>query len=193
MSFLKPSTNIWNEDVSSDADDDKERFRTIRVRDIDNCMLDEEGVEVVTIMASYIARQTNKNTKCDLCQELLTRNTGNLSSDDYLNKLSHHITDNTINRSCSPRSKIFCNTRLCQKYPIEFQIAWEKLSEYVLNCKNAYPDEFLCNNHKNVRTRIHRIITNIYYNNEQKKLKDLFQKDSVKDFKQRQRKRQKTR
>ena len=26
--------------------------------------------------------------KCDLCQELLTLNTGNLSSDYYLNKLS---------------------------------------------------------------------------------------------------------
>ena len=51
-------------------------------------MLDEEGVEVVIIIAGYIARQTNKNTKCDLLQELLTRNTGNLSSDDYLNKLS---------------------------------------------------------------------------------------------------------
>ena len=100
MSFLKASTNIQNEDISSDADDDKERFRAIRVRDIDNCMLDEEGVEVVTIMAGYIARQTNENTKFDLCQELLTRNAGNLSSDDYLNKLSHHIIDNTINRSC---------------------------------------------------------------------------------------------
>ena len=42
-----------------------------------------------------------------------------------------------------------------------------------------------------VRSRIHRIITNIY-NNKQKKLKDSFRKDSAKDFKQRQRKRQKT-
>ena len=51
-------------------------------------MLDEEGVGVVTVIAVYIAGQTNKNTKCDFRQELLTRNTGNLSSDDYLNKLS---------------------------------------------------------------------------------------------------------
>ena len=51
-------------------------------------MLDEEGVEVVTVIAGYIGRQTNKNSKCDLCQELLTRNTSNLSTDDYLNKLS---------------------------------------------------------------------------------------------------------
>ena len=36
---------------------------------IHNCMPDEEGVEVVTVIAGYIARQTNKNTKCDLCPE----------------------------------------------------------------------------------------------------------------------------
>ena len=42
-----------------------------------------------------------------------------------------------------------------------------------------------------VRSRIHRIITNIY-NNKQKKLKYSVRKDSAKDFKQRQRKRQKT-
>ena len=47
-------------------------------------------------------------------------------------------------------------------------------------------------NHKDVRSRIHRIIDNIYFNNEQKKPKDSVRKDSVKDFKQRQRKRQKT-
>ena len=58
-------------------------------------------------------------------------------------------------------------------------------------CKNAYPDAFLCNNHKDVRSKIHRIINNIYFNNEQKKLKDSVRKDSVKDLKQKQRKRQK--
>ena len=33
--------------------------------DIDSCKLDEKGVEVVTVIAGYIARQTNKNMKCD--------------------------------------------------------------------------------------------------------------------------------
>ena len=80
-------------------------------------MLDEEGVEVVNVIAGYIARQTNKNMKYDLCQELLRRNTGNLSSDDYLNTLSRR------GLTTPSRSQIFCNIRLCQKYPIELQIA----------------------------------------------------------------------
>ena len=34
--------------------------------DVDSCMLDEEGIEVVTVIECYITRQTNKNMKCDL-------------------------------------------------------------------------------------------------------------------------------
>ena len=69
--------SIWNEDISGDADDESmwcefEHDLELLESDIDSCMQDEEGVEVVTIIAGYIARQTNKNTKCDLCQELLT-------------------------------------------------------------------------------------------------------------------------
>ena len=92
MNFLKVSINIWNEDISPDANDESmwsefEHNLELLESDIDSCMLDEEGVEVVTVIAGYIGRQTNKNSKCDLCQELLTRNTGNLSIDAYLNKL----------------------------------------------------------------------------------------------------------
>ena len=78
MSLLKASINIWNEDLSPDADDDEsmwsefERDLELLESDIDSCMLDEEGVEVVTVIADYIARQTNKNTQCNLCQEILT-------------------------------------------------------------------------------------------------------------------------
>ena len=120
-------------------------------------MSSEEGVEVVTVIAGYIARQTNKNTKCDLYRDLLTRNTGNLSSDDYLNKLSqgglttpstdlgHYVAKSSAILDCV--RGILLNSKLHER----------KLSEYVLNCKNA-----LRNNHKDVFSRIHRIITDIY-------------------------------
>ena len=70
MSLLKASINIWNEDISPDADDENiwsefEHDLELLESDIDSCLLDEEGVEVVTVIASYIARQTNKNTKCN--------------------------------------------------------------------------------------------------------------------------------
>ena len=51
MSLLKASINIWNEDLSPDADDDEsmwsefERDLELLESDIDSCMLDEEGVD----------------------------------------------------------------------------------------------------------------------------------------------------
>ena len=86
MNLLKASIIIWNEDTGPDADDESmwsEFYHNLELleSDIDSCILDEEGVKVVTVVAGYITRQTNENTKCDLCQELLTLNTGNLSND----------------------------------------------------------------------------------------------------------------
>ena len=234
MGLLKASINIWNESISPDADDESmwsefEHDLELLELDIDNCMLDEEGVAVVTVIAAYLAGQTNKNTKCDFRQELLTRNTGNLSSDDYLNKLSrgglatpstdlvHYVAKSFAILDCvksrggsraaatsgwkpltiiTKRSIVDVAAALdllLKSILLNSNLPERKLSEYVLNCRNAYPDVFLCNNHKDVPSRIHRIITNIYFNNKQKKLKDSVRKDSVKDFKQRQRKRQKTR
>ena len=74
MTLVKASINIWNEDISPNADDESiwsefEHDLELLESDIDSCMLDEEGVDFVTVITGYIARQTNKNTKCDLCQE----------------------------------------------------------------------------------------------------------------------------
>ena len=197
MSLLKASINSWNEGISSDADDESmwsefEHDLEFLESDNDSCMLDHEGVEVVAVIAGYIVRQTNKNAKCDLCQELLTRNTGNLSSDDYLNKLSRgDLTTPSIDLvHCVAKS--FATLDCIKSILLNSELPKRKLSEYLLNCKNTYPDIFLRNNHKDVRSRIHRIITSIYFHNEQKKLKDSGRKDSVKDFKQKQRKRQKS-
>ena len=100
--------------------------------DIESCLLHEEGVEVVTVIAGYIARQTNENTKCHLCQGLLTRNTGNLSSNDYLNKLSRGglTTPSTdlVHYVAKPFAILDCvkSILLNSKFPER------KLSEYVL-------------------------------------------------------------
>ena len=131
MSLLKTSINIRNYDISPDADDESvwsefEHDLELLESDIDSCMVYEEGVEVVTVITDYIARQTNKNTKYDLCQESLTRNRSNLSNDNYLKQTVTRRFDNTINTSCPLFSQIFCNSRLCKKYPIEFQITPEK-------------------------------------------------------------------
>ena len=64
-----------------------------------------------------------------------------------------------------------------------------KLAEYVLRERNDYPSSFLSRNHKHLLSKVNRVITNAYFNNEQKTLRDTVRKDSIKDFKQRQTKR----
>ena len=197
VSLLKASINIWDEDVRLDAANEsmwtifRHDLESLE-SDIEKCMLDEEGLEVVTVIAGYIAKQTNKNTNCDLCKDLLTRNTGNLSTDDYLNKLSRGGLTTPSTDLVHYVAKSFALLDCVKEVIRNSQLPERKLSEYVINGKNTYPDTFLCDNHKDDRSKINRIITNIYYNNEQKKLKDTVRKDSVKEFKQRQRKRQKT-
>ena len=176
MSLLKALINIWNEDKRPDADDENmwsefEHDIELLQSDIDSCMLDEEGVEVVTVIAGQIARQTNKNMIYDLCQELLRRNTGNLSSDDYLNTPSQGVLTAPSTDLVHYVARSFAILDCVKSTLLNCKLPQRKLSKYVLNCKNAYPEAFLCNNHKDVRSRIHRIIANIYFN-KQKTLKD---------------------
>ena len=128
MNLQKASFNIWSEDISPDADDESmwsesEHDLELLESYIDSCMLDEGGVEVVTVIAGYIARQANKNTKCDLCQELSTRNIGNLSSDDYLNKLPREDLTTPSTGLVHYVAKSFAILYCVKKDPIEFRIA----------------------------------------------------------------------
>ena len=57
-----------------------------------------------------------------------------------------------------------------------------KLAEYVFSERNDYPSSFLCVNHKHVLSKV-RVITNTYFNNELRKLRDTIRKDNIKDIK----------
>ena len=98
--------------------------------DLDSCMLDEEGVEVVTVIADYIARQTNKNTQCDLCQEILKWNIGNLSSDDSLNKLSWGLTTPSIDLVNYIVAKSFAILDCAKSILLNSELPTRKLSEH---------------------------------------------------------------
>ena len=52
--------NMWNEDMGPDADDESmwsesEHDFELLESDIDSCMLDEDDVEIVTVIAVYMA------------------------------------------------------------------------------------------------------------------------------------------
>ena len=54
-----------------------------------------------------------------------------------------------------------------------------KLGGYVLSGRNHYPGLFLCRNHKHM-SNVNRVITNTYFNKEQKKLWDMYEKTILK-------------
>ena len=60
-------------------------------------------------------------------------------------------------------------------------------AEYILDC-NDNPKDFICCHHVKEIKYIHRIIVNSYHNNAQKISIDSVRKETVTDFKQRQRK-----
>ena len=100
--------------------------------DIDSCMLDEEDVEIVTVIAVYIANA--------ICAK--TRSTGNLSSDDYLNKLSRGGLTTPSADLVHYVAKSFAILDCVKSIILNSESPERKLSKYVLNCKNAYPDAF---------------------------------------------------
>lgn len=61
-----------------------------------------------------------------------------------------------------------------------------ELAEHTLSEKTDYPCLFLCENHESFTPKVNRIVANVYFNNEPKKLLDTLQRDSVKEFKQQQ-------
>ena len=99
-----------------------------------------KAFEVVIVIAGYIARQTNKNTKCDLCQQLLTRNTDYLSSDDYLNKLSRGGLTTPSTDLVHYVARSFAILDCVKSILLNSKLPERKLSELVLNRKNAHPD-----------------------------------------------------
>ena len=71
----------------------------------------------------------------------------------------------------------------------KWSLSERKLAEYVFSERSDYPSSFLCVNHKHVLSKV-RVITDTYFNNELRKLRDTIRKDNIKDLKQRQTKRE---
>ena len=99
--------------------------------------------KVVTVIAGYITRQTNKNTKCDLFQESLTRNTSNLSSNDYSNKLSRGSLTTASTDLVHYIAKSFAILDRVKVILLNSELPERKLSEFILSCKNTYSDDIL--------------------------------------------------
>ena len=125
-------------------------------------------------------------SKCELCKTLLTTVKSDSSKFNFLNKLSRGRlvipSIDLLHYIAKSFAILDCISDIIKK----LSLAERKSAEYVLSERNDYPSTFLCRNHKHLLSEVNRVITNTYFNSEQKKLRDTVLKDNIKGFKQRQ-------
>ena len=113
------------------------------------------------------------------------------SENDYLRKLSrggllipstdlrHHI------------AKSFAILDLCQHLTRDSSLPERTAAEIALQ-RNNFPVTFLCSKHASLVKYLNRTVANVFFNNARKQIQDTRRKDTVKVFKSRRAKRQKT-
>ena len=189
--LLKESVNIWEEDVRKEScnislmklfDDKLQEI----LPDIEECNLDSESFEVATVISGYVVKKVNKKIKCGVCKTFLLAESGEVQC-QYFEKLSRGglilpaIDFTHVSKAFAILdTAIFLirDSTLCDRY----------VAERVLRL-NDCATSFLCDEHQVIGVKfINRVVTNIYFNNEQKQFSDEIRKNSVKDFKSRQRK-----
>ena len=190
-SLLKEDILFWEKDIDIHIEQNESvkvenLIEIIKERslDMESIRLSPDSREVAVYISGYVVKKFHMNfTRCDNCD--MVEKTLDKHSDDYA-YLS------TVNRG----GLIFPSTSLldyvCDSFAaIEYfsdivvssGLPVRKATEILLTKLNLSGD-FLCSNHhEKGLVFIHRIITNIYLNNERKELTDKAKKDEVKRFK----------
>ena len=131
-----------------------------------------------------------KKTKCVTCRAFLTSSSTDslLENYDYLMKLSRKgLTIPSVDLTHYV-SKSFAMLELSENIFRRIEVPERIAAEHVLTLNDAVLS-FLCDEHANVIKFINRSICNIYLNNSQKLMTNHVRRDTVNQFKQRQRKR----
>ena len=149
--------------------------------------MDDGAREVATTISGYVAKKLLKRSKCESCKLALTTRQVDLDNDSYLKILS--------------RGGLFTPSRLLVDYVcssfafldfleddlITFDMPVAKAANYILKRYGSSPN-FACETHEEWGFKFaSKIIINIFFNNKQKIAKDSVRKESVNDFKTRQR------
>lgn len=158
-------------------------------------MLDADAIQVSAVVAGYAARKVVvQRNKCSDCKELAVSDDEIAemeNENNYLRKLSrgglivpttdlrHHI------------AKSFAILDLCQHLARVSSLPERTAAEIALK-RNNFPVSFLCNKHGDSIKFLNRTVANVFFNNARKVIQDTKRKDTVKVFKHKRNKRQKT-
>ena len=193
-SLLKADINCWDERVKSKIADE---FANDLLREL-NCIANDfqenslcaDSREVAVNIAGYVMKQLMSKFDCKDCKKMLKQNP---ISSQYLDILNR----GGLTKPNASLAEYVCScfAILDTAHDILFRYSHVITVAAMKTIDTYQTDEvsFLCQTHRECgRKSINRIVTNIYFNNEQKLKTAQVRKDQVVDFKARQRKKMKT-
>ena len=147
----KGSINIYEEDFRPERDDSDSLTSfnskiTEITRDIEECMLDADGIEVTALIADYVAKKIMNKRQCDTCSNLSVATERFLKENDYLLKLSRRGLIVPSIDLCHYVAKCFSILDISQHIIKESSLPERSGAELVLKL-NDYPTTFLCVDH----------------------------------------------
>lgn len=196
-SLLKESIDFWKFPVLKDTDtatmtsNFKAQLDTVS-EDMDDCVLDKDAEQVAAVIAGYAAKKMIERNKCEDCKQLCkaSEEEKHQPENGYLNNLSRgglFVPSFGLRKYVS---KCFAIIDVCHDIIIHSPLSERAAAELSLD-RNDLPKPFLCSKHSTQIWLFNRIVANVYFNNERKRLSGTKRKDEVRAFKQRQVKKRK--
>ena len=192
-SMLKENINIWEEDVKEDSSfDDAMDELNVHLSSLENEIMDsclsKNSEEVAVMVAGYVAKKMLKRSNCNDCKCNLIHREGEKIEAHYISILNRGgliiPSANLASYVCRCFSILDVVGDVILKHaPLHARSAAEKLLLYHNLCKI----EFHCDIHASPgKKMVNKIITNVFFNNEQKLSNADRRKDEIKNFKMRQ-------
>ena len=191
-SLLKENINVWEENLQPDRflTEDLQKLEC-DVKEVEaevlESQLSEESYQVAVYIAGYVAKKLTERSDCNACISMLKASSNDLSHAEYLRNMSRGgliiPSLQLAQYASSGFSTLDFVDNLISKSEVPARIAAEHILKLFL-CKV----DFVCSLHFDWGQKYaNRIITNIFYNNMQKKSKEYRRKEHLTAFKKRQR------
>jgi hypothetical protein len=192
-SLLKAGIECWDERVKSVNTQtfDKLHAELTKIsNDIQENTLCEDSREVAIELSGYVVKQLLEKSTCDNCKKILQ---SKLVSSKYLDTLNRgglmKPTESLAEYVCSSFSILDTAHDILMRHN-------DTIRESGLETLKRFQTEditFMCDEHHELgRKTVNRIVTNIFFNNEQKIKTAQLRKNDVIEFKSRQRKKRKS-
>ena len=191
-SLLKEDIKVWEENLQPN-NDLAENFHKLEIdvkeieAEILESQLSEESYQAAVYVAGYVAKKLIERSHCNICISILKASPNDLSHTEYLRNMSRGgliiPSVKLVQHVSSGFSTLDLTDNLISKSEVPVRVA----AEYILRLFSCKID-FVCPLHLEWGQKYaNRIITNIFYNNMQKKSKDYKRKEQLTGFKKRQR------